>query len=134
MADPDIAVHPDRDTETNKPVQSYAVDGVCPACKEQELYLAPIGQVMCGYEDCPDATAASALLDGRYTPPEPGEYDLRINLTKPYIIALPGNGGALIVTDDMTQTNTGWTPITRRVMCARLAVITRMLSNEKGTP
>lgn len=115
-------------------VQGFKVPGVCPACKTQELYADPDSGLVCdSVADCPDRRAAAVLLDGRYTPPEPGEYDLRINLTKPYIIALPGNGAALVVTDDMTQTNTGWTPITRRVMCARLAVITRMLSNEKAT-
>jgi hypothetical protein len=115
------------------PVGARRVDGVCPACKQQELYANPDAALYCITPNCPDPKAAAALLDGRYSPPEPGEYDLRINLTKPYIIALPGNGAALIVTDDTTETNTGWTPITRRVMCARLAVITRMLSNEKGT-
>lgn len=114
--------------------EARRVDAVCPACKQQELYANPDATLYCITPNCPDPKAAAALLDGRYTPPEAGEYDLRINLTKPYIIALPGNGAALIVTDDTTQTNTGWTPITRRVMCARLAVITRMLSNEKGTP
>jgi hypothetical protein len=118
---------------TDDVVAARHVEGVCPACHEQQLYLNGQGKIECDNSECPDVIAATTLISGVYVPPQGDEYDLRIKLNRPYVILLPGNGGAFIVEDNATEIRTGWPPITRAVVCARLDAISDMIDQE-GTP
>jgi hypothetical protein len=112
---------------TDDVVATRHVEGVCPACHEQQLYLNGQGKIECDNSECPDVIAAATLISGVYVPPQGDEYDLRV-------IVLPGNGGAFIVEDDATEIRTGWSRITRAVACARLDAISDMIDQEGTTP
>ena len=44
-------------------MSTYYVQGRCPACQQESLVLDDDHHVICGRDDCPNPTSATALLE-----------------------------------------------------------------------